>query len=483
MAEWIFLALSKQTTLFLLAMALVAAVDVIMTDGSRLTACWKWVGGLRCSPPTASPQQQPPAAASPPEQGGLREVKLAPLITQGTQIKARQADGHDSVAAYADHRRASKEMPATYFANETAMKVREIDGEWLLVERGWVKRRNVVAIEEGGDLGAVILTIRGANSSSYDRLFTSVPQLGPDGARVAVYQANYSDLQAVLDCLQDPGSVAPEVYKQLAQDVYAVEASAFVLNLECCGCCDDTGFNVQEKPPLWNLLDFCVKRQSFVMASDFSLKAIIADWRSSVLGANPFTRVSLHTAGGLGQGGCSSSFQLRFDPEILKACPSAQLATVGELCPEGKAGVRAQGGTITFGIDKAAAAAATAAGATLEVLTVVDVVDGLRIQAAHLHDRGCIAAGISGLAGHVLLTLPSGGKLLASMGHWMELSQLGVTEEALFATAKRRGARYEAEVRTELDRCTSPRQRHAVYSRRGRELIQSSAPCRYNGAN
>ena len=89
MAEWIFLALSKQTTLFLLAMALVAAVDVIMTDGSRLTACWKWVGGLRCSPPTASPQQQPPAAVSPQEQGGLREVKLAPLITQGTQIKAR----------------------------------------------------------------------------------------------------------------------------------------------------------------------------------------------------------------------------------------------------------------------------------------------------------------------------------------------------------------------------------------------------------
>jgi hypothetical protein len=157
--------------------------------------------------------------------------------------------------------------------------------------------------------------------------------------------------------------------------------------------------------------------------------------------------------------------------------------------------VRAQGGTIVYTVSPAGRTAAEAAGATLDVLTVADVVDGFRFTAAQLGKRGttlssvqrsgnaAVAAGdgdaaVRGLAGHVLLTLPSGGKLLTSMGHWMELSQLGVTEEGLFAACSRRGAHYESAVRAELESCGGDRRRRsAVMERRGAEMVRSSAPC------
>ena len=44
-----------------------------------------------------------------------------------------------------------------------------------------------------------------------------------------------------------------------------------------------------------------------------------------------------------------------------------------------------------------------------------------------------------GLAGHVLLTLPGGGMLLTSMGHWVQLAKLEVSEETLLAAARARG--------------------------------------------
>eukprot|EP01049_Picozoa_sp_SAG25_P017604 SAG25_NODE_4640_length_777_cov_0.737463_2_plen_56_part_00 len=44
-----------------------------------------------------------------------------------------------------------------------------------------------------------------------------------------------------------------------------------------------------------------------------------------------------------------------------------------------------------------------------------------------------------GLAGHVLLTLLGGGMLLTSMGHWVQLAKLEVSEETLLAAARARG--------------------------------------------
>lgn len=45
--------------------------------------------------------------------------------------------------------------------------------------------------------------------------------------------------------------------------------------------------------------------------------------------------------------------------------------------------------------------------------------------------------GHKGLAGHVLLTYKSGGCLLVSMGHWIELMKIDTSEKVLFEVAAR----------------------------------------------
>lgn len=41
-----------------------------------------------------------------------------------------------------------------------------------------------------------------------------------------------------------------------------------------------------------------------------------------------------------------------------------------------------------------------------------------------------------GSAGHVLLRYPSGGVILTSMGHWIELMKIDTSENKLFAVAE-----------------------------------------------
>lgn len=42
-----------------------------------------------------------------------------------------------------------------------------------------------------------------------------------------------------------------------------------------------------------------------------------------------------------------------------------------------------------------------------------------------------------GSAGHVILKYPSGGLLLVSMGHWVELMKIDTSENKLFEVAER----------------------------------------------
>jgi hypothetical protein len=56
----------------------------------------------------------------------------------------------------------------------------------------------------------------------------------------------------------------------------------------------------------------------------------------------------------------------------------------------------------------------------------------------------------NGSAGHVLLTYPSGGMILTSMGHWVELMKIDTTAEKVFEVAEREfGAVKAAQMRNE----------------------------------
>lgn len=158
-----------------------------------------------------------------------------------------------------------------------------------------------------------------------------------------------------------------------------------------------------------------IDRGHMCMFSDFSLKALIAKWNEKHLGPNPFVKVDETNNG----------FDLYFDNETLKKCPSAQLQIIAEMAEKGECHVHALGGTIVYGINRSLTETKEY---KLEVLTVV--------KSLNIKNQVKIKD-VKGQAGHVLLTYPSGGTLLTSMGHWIELMKVDTSEKVLFDLAER----------------------------------------------
>ena len=67
-------------------------------------------------------------------------------------------------------------------------------------------------------------------------------------------------------------------------------------------------------------------------------------------------------------------------------------------------------------------------------LEVLSVVEELKPK-----DRNMVSivGQYAGAAGHVLLTYPSGGRILTSMGHWVQLMKLDTSAEKLFDYVKK----------------------------------------------
>lgn len=322
------------------------------------------------------------------------------------------------------------------------------------------------------ELVAVIVTIIGG--SSYDSLFRTVPQLAGEGERVAVYQVRLESVGSLIKILDDELVAAPEDGAEeenpltlLAKDLNTVPTDSVVFNWECCSSCSDRGFgSTDSHQGNLELIEKVISRGSMVMVSDFSLKALIADWQVDLLGPNPFVRI----------GEFSNSFTLHFQPEVLKECDSAQLQKVGELCGEGKAESHAMGNTIAYTVDQAACETPAYA---LEVLTVASGMPGVDTTALP-PSQTCSIGAHHGAAGHVILTYPTGGQLLASCGHWVELSKLDVSLESLFQVAEQNyGAEYVSEMRSKMTNM-SDGDLDGFLQEESCKMVQQSAPCKYS---
>lgn len=322
----------------------------------------------------------------------------------------------------------------------------------------------------GDELSAVIVTI--CSGSSYDHLFASVPQVAGEGMRVAVYAVSPGALKYLSAALQDTAGMDREIPFDLAEplirlvaDMRAVDSESVVVNWECCSGCSSQRF--EDSSTVLSLVDVLIKKGHMVMFSDFSLKALINEWNEVMLGPNPFLKV----------GEFSSSFDLRFDPRVLKTCPSAQLQKLGELCNEGQAEVKAMGGTISYTVNWAKADSSRSY--SLEVLTVMTKCDGREVRLAP--QQTCQVGHHQGAAGHVLLKYPSGGKLLTSAGHWIELTRLDVTMESLLRVAQAAyGNAYVGQIQTSLASCSTAAERNQVVQSFSAEMVQQSAPCSYS---
>eukprot|EP00128_Syssomonas_multiformis_P015201 Colp12_sorted_trinity150504_noHs@12780 len=201
-----------------------------------------------------------------------------------------------------------------------------------------------------------------------------------------------------------------------------------------------------------------------VMFGDFSLKALISSWKEEVLGPNPFIKANEFTG----------SFTIEFDPNHLAGCPSAQLQKVGELCANGVATLHALGGTICYTVDRKKTDHNKY---KLDVLTVATKQGELTFK--EWEHPLCKIKEHEGAAGHVALTYPSGGILLTSSGHWIELAQLDTTlDNIIKSAAKQYGEAYAEQMKTELS--TAPpemqQQKMQMYASRA---VQSAAPCSY----
>jgi len=243
-----------------------------------------------------------------------------------------------------------------------------------------------------------------------------------------------------------------------------------------------------------------------VMCSDFSLKALISEWKEGaapLLGPNPFVQL----------GTFSGNFGIAFQPTDLAASPSPQLQKVGELCSDkGKAAVHALSDSIIYSVDKEKA---DNEHYRTQVLTVCHKVPSFDVSAVkdeyswavdpvakpeavqpaekEAGDDGKKSGGteeqkeeskglVKGVAAHVLLTYPSGGQLLTSMGHWLELTKLDVSEEALlrvYQTSYGENDPRSAQMRQDLSTKSGVARAAAVQSWSA-QMVQTSAPCGYS---
>merc|ERR1712079_128231 len=152
---------------------------------------------------------------------------------------------------------------------------------------------------------------------------------------------------------------------------------------------------------------------------------------------------------------------------------------MGDLCGDGRATIKALPGTIAYTVDVGVPRVTDAY--RLEVLTVATEMAGINLSGLP-HERTCEAGERRGAAGHVLLRYPSGGLLLVSAGHWIELVQLdGVTEEKLLETAAAQyGASYAASWSAQLKSTRSLEVRSQMCQAFAQQMVQQSTPSSYS---
>ena len=332
---------------------------------------------------------------------------------------------------------------------------------------------------EEDKLVGVIVTI--FEQESYDENFREVRPETVPGERVSTYSLSLSAVGQLHGYLL--GTKLPTgMWSQLVQDIRSVAADSVTFNWECCGACSDEGFckrrfqrlgsGSHTPHPTVQFISFALQSGFSVMCSDFSLKALIKEWSPELLGPNPFTRVNCD---------CDERFQLEFFPEHLKdENVPQQLQVVGELCAsDGKAVVSALGDTIVYTVNPRRAETEAY---QLKVLTVVTDWTGTKMPAAMECEIQQGDVKKRGAAGHVALSYPSGGQLITSMGHWIELTRINTFEESIMQVAARNFGDLELRKHViELDGARTEVDRQRCVQKLSKQMIQKSVPSKMKG--
>jgi len=153
-----------------------------------------------------------------------------------------------------------------------------------------------------------------------------------------------------------------------------------------------------------------------------------------------------------------------------------------DLSDDGCCTVNCLPSSIAYTVDKRIAEAAKNAGRyKLSVLTVATEIPDIAVASLPAY-QACELGGKRGAAGHVCLTYPSGGTLLVSAGHWVELLRIeGVSEKSLLKTAEANyGTAYSANWSAQLAAAPNSAARAQMNQMFAQQLVQQSAPCNYS---
>ena len=253
--------------------------------------------------------------------------------------------------------------------------------------------------------------------------------------------------------------------KTLVDEIKAVKADCVLFNWECCsGFASGVNKSLVSKEANMRLMRYLLNNKHMVMCSDFAVEALINDWDAHLLGPNPFIKL----------GSCSSSLELGFIPSDLKECCSVQLQLVGQLCEKGTLTIHALSGTIVFGLAKEKKVYPDF---EIKLLTIVTRAGGIGVN----ETNNCEIAAKRGSIGHVMLKYKSGGVMLLSAGHWIEMSKFDVDVGNLEKVVQDFGGDYQNQwnnINSNVNYNES--QKYSMMQNMANDMIQQSAPCNYS---
>ena len=314
-------------------------------------------------------------------------------------------------------------------------------------------------------LSSVIVTF--SSGHSYDPLFKNVKQKAQ--GRVVIYEANLDKLEKLLEAFKYsrfPKYNHPfeNTFKELLDDISQVEPHSVAINFECCSKLVHKFPNTQKTN---ELIKYFLDRSFMLMFSDFSVKSLIRNWDEGLFGSNPFVIT----------GDCADSMNLHFKKEDLINSPSSQLQMLGELSISEDVQLHLLPGTIIFTIDQNKIDKESY---HLNLLTLASDYKSEKIEqrAPPIEFHGK-----TGTIGHVMLRFSSGGIMLLSAGHWIELKNINVDRDSL----KKASQSYYGENNEYLNEIESISSSNLLSNSEKRQrfqdlaiqFIQQSSPSRY----
>jgi hypothetical protein len=252
--------------------------------------------------------------------------------------------------------------------------------------------------------------------------------------------------------------------KQLTKDMSEVDKDSVLFNWECCGGCSQNNYSFSNNNEKMDLIKYLTDKGHMLMFSDFAVRALVNSWDENLLGPNPFKLL----------GGCNGTIELGFNSNKLKECVSKQLQLVGQLCENGKAIIHAMSDTVVFTLKKERK---TTDLYEVEPLTIA--VKNQQFNSEGLSNDFVEIENNKGSVGHVIVRYKTGGKMLLSAGHWIELNKLDVNFEQLTVVAKENwGNEYDDEINDINSGKWNECEKKEKVNNLAKKFVQQSAPCK-----